>query len=142
MSSGSPPPLPPVPSAALPHLAAASLTGPAQDMGGQFAGMPGMPPPWQLNLWSAMAAGNLGAASGTGADYQANDSWEALFEFLGPDATAHAAATGQFDFPPLGLPGMGMPFGMPSGFPQGLPGGTPATNGAQAPNGAPAAAAV
>lgn len=124
----------------------------------QFAGLgvPGsIPPPWQLGLWSAMASGSLGGpmpGQEYGAPPENSNSWEALFEFLGPEGiqgmAAAAAMQGQppaLDFASMGLQpdvsGYGMPGVMDSST-VGLPEGTPAAEGVPAPGGMPAAATV
>lgn len=112
-----------------------SATGPAPDLGGGFPGMAGgMPPPWQLGMWSAAMAGSLGAPpplgpTDFGGGVEAN-SWEALFEFLGPEGSAAAMA----GLPPPTMDLTAMGYGMPP----------PVANGSGVPtaNGAPAAAAV
>jgi len=131
------------------HGAAASATAPqvnghAQE-NGQFPGMAtGMPPPWQLGMWSAAMAGTLGAPPPLGpSDFGGGgeaSSWEALFEFLGPEGSA--AAMAQHGMPPPQMDFMAMGLGGP-GF-TGMPTGNPSANGSGVPtaNGQPAAAAV
>lgn len=117
--------------------------GDSQDLS-QFPGLAaGMPPPWQLGMWSAAMAGTLGSPPPLGpADFGGGgeaSSWEALFEFLGPEGSAAAMAHGM---PPPPMDFMSMGLGAP-GFP-GMPTGNPLANGSgeTAANGAPAAAAV
>lgn len=109
----------------------------SQDSANQFAGA-GMPPPWQLGMWSAAMAGTLSAPPPLGpTDYGAGGdsaSWEALFEFLGPDGSAAAMA----GLPPPDFAAMGMP---PS-FVPGMPMQSMNGSGAPTANGMHSAAAV
>jgi len=96
---------------------------------------PGMPPPWQLGMWSAAMAGSLGAAPPLGpGDFGGGSeapSWEALFEFLGPEGSAAAMAglpPPQMDFSAMGYPGFMPP--------------SASDNAVPTANGTPAAAAV
>jgi hypothetical protein len=138
--------------------ATSSLGGPTPDLSNPFAGamagmpgmaMPGMPPPaWQLGLWNAMA-NNLAPPLG-GPDFSGSSepsSWEALFEFLGPEGTAaQLAAAGQLpplDYGlPMGYPGLGIPPVAPNGFPQGTSEGTTDLSGLPTTSGTTAAATV
>jgi len=140
---------PPSTAPTLPHSGPNGGVG-QPDMSGGFPGMPPMPPPWQLNMWSAAMAGSLGQGGpppmgpGLGGGMPGGmpggeeSSWEALFQFLGPDSAA-ALANG-VPPPPLDFSAMGlMPPGMPpsfdvtgAGYAPGAPASVPAANGAQA----------
>jgi hypothetical protein len=124
---------------------APSLNGPPPDLSNLFPGMPGLPPapnipPWQVGLWSSMAT-NLGPSLGA-ADFASSEpsSWEALFEFLGPEGTAaQLAAAGQLPLDyglPMGYPGFPP---VPGSFPQGTSEGTRAPSGLPTPSGTAAA---
>jgi RNA recognition motif-containing protein len=116
------------------------MSGPAQDMNGQFPGMAPSIPPWQLGMWSAAMSGGMpGGAGALGTEFggigqEHNPSWEALFEFLGPDGAAGIPPP-MFDFSAMGLPGAGF---VPDAM--GMPPMMAAT--ATSDTGAPAAASV
>lgn len=82
------------------------------DLSSQFPqyGGAGMGPPWQANMWSAAMASSLGSTPPPIQDFGTSEgaSWEALFEFLGPEG--QAAMAGQFPPPdPAAMAGFGMP---------------------------------
>jgi len=119
--------VPALPSAFVPNAG----TGPVQNLDCQLPGMAPAIPPWQLNMWSAMVAGGappsapeLGGPGGSEAS-----TWEALFQFLGPESTAAMAngmAAPPLDYSALGYPGYGLPQVPANGMPPAwMAGGAP-----------------
>jgi hypothetical protein len=130
--------------------AAPGASGAVQDLGNQFPGVgaaQGMPPalpPWQLGMWSAamaggqydrsaaMAVSDNGFASCTGMPAPGSadaSSWEALFEFLGPESAAAMGMPPLLDFSAMGQ-GYGLPETMSAIPASGVHAGAPTPNGA------------